>query len=270
MKKKIVLLLLSFSFSSSSFILIRPTITKAMGLNFSSECYSKELTLPSSYGDGSEEGEFSSEVEIEIEDELEADLLSDEKFMTHVVSYISQNATQFIPPEILAEVAEERKKKKKRKRKGVSISAIVFAQTTWGKLVNDPEVNDPKSASGKVFRRRFRLPFPLFKEVLVPLCEEYNVFNTVEGSRGRSVIPIELKIMAALRILGRGSCCDDISEMSEMVIFILLYYYLLLLLLCLFMILFVYYSCKLGKLHCEHRVQNIRYGNGFEDISIGC
>ena len=62
----------------------------------------------------------------------------------------------------------------------------------------------------KLFRRRFRLPFEIFDKVLVPLCKEHNVFDTV----GTDQIPIEIKILMCLRILGRNSIADDIKEFN--------------------------------------------------------
>ena len=46
--------------------------------------------------------------------------------------------------------------------------------------------------------------------MLVPFVVECNIFNTIRWSK----IPVAVKCMVALRILGRGSSCDDICEMS--------------------------------------------------------
>ena len=60
----------------------------------------------------------------------------------------------------------------------------------------------------KKFRRRFRVPYVLFKKKIVPMCIDQNIFGV---SR---YIPVEFKIMVALRMLGRGNCADDVEEMS--------------------------------------------------------
>ena len=70
-------------------------------------------------------------------------------------------------------VSEDQDIKKSRKRP----QRIDFWETEWGRLVLDPSTLDPKSAQGLKFRRRFRLPFPLFKEVLVPICRDKNIFD---------------------------------------------------------------------------------------------
>jgi hypothetical protein len=66
---------------------------------------------------------------------------------------------------------------------------------------------------GKLFRRRFRIPFPVFKDVLVPLCRDANIFGTSVEAYVR--VPLEFKILVSLRILGRGNVADDIFEMSK-------------------------------------------------------
>jgi hypothetical protein len=142
----------------------------------------------------------------ELLDELDEELLNDSKFIKKVIGHIICNAHNLVPEESLPSNNQQRKRKRFNHQ-------INFNETNWGKMLNNPETQDPNSTEGKKFRRRFRIPYPLFKECLVPLCKEHNIFNLKKERKG--IIPIELKIMAALRVLGRGSCCDDIAEMSE-------------------------------------------------------
>jgi hypothetical protein len=58
---------------------------------------------------------------------------------------------------------------------------------------------------------RFRLPFVVF-EYLVKISSEFNLFGYTQNYK--VTIPAELKLMAILRMLGRGECLDTISEMS--------------------------------------------------------
>ena len=102
---------------------------------------------------------------------------------------------------------EDVPKIKKRKRLMKNIS---FWDTPWGLLLSDPNVNNPKTKEGKLFRRRFRLPFPAYK-LLLDICRSYNIFDMKYESMKP---PIEAKILACLRILGRDSCADDVNELS--------------------------------------------------------
>jgi hypothetical protein len=61
---------------------------------------------------------------------------------------------------------------------------------------------------------RFRVPFLIFRDELVPKAIEYNIFDSI----GTTQIPVEIKILIALRILGRDSCLDDIKELAGDVI----------------------------------------------------
>ena len=78
-------------------------------------------------------------------------------------------------------------------------------------LISDPTVKDPDSRLGKVFRRRFRVPFELF-EYLVELTDRYNLFGHKLVSK--LTIPDKFKVLAILRTLGRGECLDTIEELS--------------------------------------------------------
>lgn len=77
----------------------------------------------------------------------------------------------------------------------------------WGLLITSEGINIPGSYEDKLFRKRFRLPYGLFKKFV----KEANALNIFEDKRG-SKIAIEFKIMIGLRILGRDNCADDISE----------------------------------------------------------
>jgi len=79
--------------------------------------------------------------------------------------------------------------------------------SSWGKLLLNPQINDSTSWYARLFRRRFRLPYDLFI-TFVEECKEVNLFN----EKNYSKIPIEFKILMPLRILGRDTCADDISE----------------------------------------------------------
>jgi hypothetical protein len=85
--------------------------------------------------------------------------------------------------------------------------------TSWGCMLRHKDIADPYSFHGKKFRRRFRIPYLLFRDWLVPLCEESNVFCT-----SQSRIPVEFKVLVALRILGRNNSADDTNELSGGVI----------------------------------------------------
>jgi hypothetical protein len=89
---------------------------------------------------------------------------------------------------------------------------INFWSSNWAALILHPDVRDPSTKLAKLFRRRFRVPFPIFKGIILRRCEESNIFGI--KSPGCVRVPTEFKILIALRILGRGNVCDDINESS--------------------------------------------------------
>ena len=103
-------------------------------------------------------------------------------------------------------------KRKRARRRDFDLEqnvGISLWETTWGRTLRDPRIKVPHSWIAKKFRRRFRIPFSVFDQVLVPMCIKEEVFSK------KSRIPIEFKILISLRILARGSCADDIEELSN-------------------------------------------------------
>jgi len=96
----------------------------------------------------------------------------------------------------------------KKKRQRYDDERPSFVSVSWSKLIERREVSNPFSRIGKLFRRRFRLPFPLFLK-LVEDCQRHCIFPKTR------YIPVALKVLACLRILGRGSCADEIKELSS-------------------------------------------------------
>lgn len=123
------------------------------------------------------------------------------------IDYVEDNINLFTPP--IAGLKRTREK----------CGPTDYWGTTWGKLIidlrrltADPSVDLARTKGGKIFRRRFRVPFQLFDEVILPECERVNLFGTACERKVR--VPTPFKILMALRILGRGSTCDDIAELS--------------------------------------------------------
>ena len=87
----------------------------------------------------------------------------------------------------------------------------------WLRAIRDERVRDPTSREGKEFRRKFRVPFPVFEKI-VNICKESNdpVFNISENLiGGKKSIPLELKIMSVLRILAGGLTFKDGAELTQ-------------------------------------------------------
>ena len=55
-----------------------------------------------------------------------------------------------------------------------------YLETQWGLDMRNPDIEDPDSALGKKIRLRFRVPFAMFKEILLPMCRERGIL-VLEG-----------------------------------------------------------------------------------------
>lgn len=83
----------------------------------------------------------------------------------------------------------------------------------WGAMLSNKDISDPGSAVAQKFRTRFRLPYSLFA-FLVKECEEHDVFPSTPDCTGRQAMPVAMKVMGALRTLGRATLHDDVAELS--------------------------------------------------------
>jgi hypothetical protein len=78
------------------------------------------------------------------------------------------------------------------KRKRTRRETPNYWESTWGRMLLDPSLLDPSSFTAKKFRRRFRVPYPLSADVIMPLCREHGILRAA-----RERIPLEFKILAA-------------------------------------------------------------------------
>mmetsp|Transcript_9125 Transcript_9125/g.8156 ORF Transcript_9125/g.8156 Transcript_9125/m.8156 type:complete len:199 (+) Transcript_9125:63-659(+) len=78
----------------------------------------------------------------------------------------------------------------------------------------DISYRDITHKNGKLFRRRFRVPYNVFLEIC-DICHRENWFPLSYDAVGRPSSPCNIKILGVLRVLGRGVCFDDIEELSN-------------------------------------------------------
>ena len=88
-----------------------------------------------------------------------------------------------------------------------------WMDSTWYKLYVLKRPAGKKKE--KKFRARFRLPYASFLTLVAEMRED-NWFPNVGrcNALGQAGIPLELLVLGALRVLGRGWCFDDVEEAS--------------------------------------------------------
>ena len=68
-----------------------------------------------------------------------------------------------------------------------------YKASAWGIMLEDPALHDSCTREYRSFRRRFRLPFPVFQ--LLELVKERGWFPSAsEDVAGKCCIPVELKV----------------------------------------------------------------------------
>ena len=130
---------------------------------------------------------------------------------------ISGKVNDIVDDLLPADLFEQPKVKRVRVDEHV-YKSVNFAETNWGKLIRDPQVRDPTSKKGNLFRRRFRVPFGIF-EWIVEKCIEKNVFEFVRESdneRGGLALFAKTKIKKdQLIVQYTGDPCEE-GEHEEM------------------------------------------------------
>ena len=85
----------------------------------------------------------------------------------------------------------------------------------WANMLQDDRCRDPCSPQGKSFRNRFRVPYPKFEEICWKLKESGKFMKQEKDCCNQTTVPLEILVLGALRVLGRGLCMDDISELTN-------------------------------------------------------
>lgn len=99
---------------------------------------------------------------------------------------------------------------------------IDFMSLIWGKLLvklsAQPGGPSIESRDGRLFRRRFRVPWLVFVDLLQK-CKAKHLFGLMPLQRidccGNSICPYAIKLLGVL--LGRNWLCDDVAEAAGMV-----------------------------------------------------
>jgi hypothetical protein len=95
----------------------------------------------------------------------------------------------------------------------------------WQRMLDRAEAVDgasaPDSIDGRYFRRRFRIPFAMFKALIKTILDDAWFPGDFEadgqgklccvGIRGAS---LHVKVLSVLRVLGRGVCFDELYDGS--------------------------------------------------------
>jgi hypothetical protein len=90
--------------------------------------------------------------------------------------------------------------------------------STWSALLQHPEVGDETSPTGRKFRRKFRLPYSKFLDLLEQ-SKEYNPKwadkPPGEGhGKGPARHPFRIKALSVLRMLAKGLDYDDLEDIT--------------------------------------------------------
>ena len=77
--------------------------------------------------------------------------------------------------------------------------------------------SDDKSREGKEFRKRFRVPWSLYDDLLkrIRSDDRLSILRTKKDGLGREGIPMEILVLICFRLLGRYPLLDELTELTK-------------------------------------------------------
>ena len=126
-----------------------------------------------------------------------------------------------IGPGIADEPIVLKKKRIQRRRRDLEPKANAPWQRMLDRAEESSGVSNPDSMDGRYFRRRFRVPYSMFKALIQVMLDD-NWFPgdfEADGGGKYSVLGIKgaslhVKVLSVFRALGRGVCFDELYDGS--------------------------------------------------------
>ena len=115
---------------------------------------------------------------------------------------------------------DQQSRQKRKARASLSLKRLRAWDSIFGlDILQNPNIQIPAHPDGIKFRLRFRVPYSVFAAI-VHMFTTNDSWNPVSASDfyGKPSHPIQVKIMCALFILGRGTDLDTVSMLSHIAI----------------------------------------------------
>ena len=90
-----------------------------------------------------------------------------------------------------------------------------YKTSTWSIMLQSGYCKVPGSRDYRLFRRRFGVGFERYRDI-VEKTRAWGIFSEKNDSAERPCVPLELKVLGALRYLCKGCSFDAIAELSGM------------------------------------------------------
>ena len=147
-------------------------------------------------------------------DDVSDDLLDkaiDDSLDAHFTRYIDGILSR-ISGRIQKRLTRRKSEARFPEKEGVSKWTICVEDCEWWRLVTRLRSETPRDADQRTFRRRFRVPFEVFQELLDAAKSSGEFDSRAVG--GHRPVPLELKLMGVLRYNAVGGNWDVIEEAS--------------------------------------------------------
>jgi Plant transposon protein len=142
----------------------------------------------------------------------------DESAIVQAACLLAQGHTTCLAATSAAVAAVALARRPRRRKRPTLEPRPAYLNTTWMLMLAErtEQLSDSTSKAARDFRRDFRLPYPVFLQLVAAAkekgwlrCQEYDV-------GGRPSIPVELKLLAILYVLGSGAPLRTVASLSGM------------------------------------------------------
>ena len=102
------------------------------------------------------------------------------------------------------------------RRPSVMEERVDYLSTPWMRMLRErkEDLGDPYSRHARKFRLDFRIPYPVILQ-LVQASEQHGWLHCgAQDAAGRPAIPVELKLLAVLHLLGSGAALRTVAALS--------------------------------------------------------
>jgi hypothetical protein len=104
----------------------------------------------------------------------------------------------------------------KRLREYPRIRQKTYDLCAWQRWLNarQDQLQDKQSRAYKQFRNKWRVPYDMMPQLL-EMCRDMGLEKQEKDCCGYPSLPLHLKLMGVLRVLGRGVDFDEVGEHTD-------------------------------------------------------
>ncbi len=152
-----------------------------------------------------------------LNEHLELDTLGSQVKAT-ILSEVDKDLHQlYLLGEIAKGMSSLSRKKRKRSIDPAPPRLFRLEDCPWFVYMSQGRHSDDNSREGKEFRKRFRVPWSFYDDLLkrIRSDDRLSILRTKKDGLGRPGVPMEILVLTCFRLLGRYPLLDELTELTK-------------------------------------------------------